>query len=228
MLGTTVHMHCHNCHVLGVDWVLQHGFLCAGTGEVQLCPWDACARFQSDAGDQLVAAAKQFGTWDYIKIVKEWREKKTNWKTIPVGVEHHNSLAGRLIGMAKLCLEQKLHRKSASSERWPPCSKNPSTSWTVIHFLWSQTRLWEVGPHYTNALEECKIFNTPAWHQAWGQCDADGGCSSCKRCRTISMRNYQPVVWKDGPPAASNKRSVQIFNQKMWCWWRRNQQDNGL
>jgi hypothetical protein len=75
------------------------------------CAHGMPARFQSDAGDQLVAAAKQVGTWDYSKILEWCGEKKTTWKVVPVGAQHHNGLAERLIGMAKLCLEQVLHGK---------------------------------------------------------------------------------------------------------------------
>ena len=75
------------------------------------CAHGMPARFQSDAGDQLVAAAKQVGTWDYTRILEWCGEKKTTWQVVPVGAQHHNGLAERLIGMAKLCLEQVLHGK---------------------------------------------------------------------------------------------------------------------
>ncbi len=57
------------------------------------CAHGMLARFQSDAGDQLVAAAKQIGTWDYSKILEWCGEKKTTWKVVPVGAQHHNGLA---------------------------------------------------------------------------------------------------------------------------------------
>jgi hypothetical protein len=66
------------------------------------------ARFQSDAGDQLVAAAKQLGTWDFSKVLDWCGDKKTEWHVVPTTAQHYNGLAERMIGLAKKCLEQVL------------------------------------------------------------------------------------------------------------------------
>ena len=63
-------------------------------------------RFQSDAGDQLAAAGKIVGTYDFSKILDWTREKATEWVVLPTGAQHFNGQAERMVGIAKNCLEQ--------------------------------------------------------------------------------------------------------------------------
>jgi hypothetical protein len=58
-------------------------------------------RFQSDRGEQLVAAAKQVSTWD-LKEVIQWAGKKgIEWTLVPTGGQHFNGKAERMIGLIK-------------------------------------------------------------------------------------------------------------------------------
>jgi len=72
------------------------------------------ARMQSDAGDQLVAAAKQMNTWDFTKVLDWCGVHKTEWMVVPTGAQHFNGQAERMIGLAKLCLEQVLGGRVAT------------------------------------------------------------------------------------------------------------------
>jgi hypothetical protein len=72
------------------------------------------ARFQSDAGDQLVAASKQVAKWDFSKIIDWCGKNKTEWIVVPTGGQHFNGQAERLIGLAKNCLQQVLEGKTAT------------------------------------------------------------------------------------------------------------------
>jgi Family of unknown function (DUF5641) len=78
------------------------------------CTHGMPARFQSDAGDQLVAAAKQVATWDFSKVHDWCGQNKTEWVVVPTGAQHFNGQAERMIGLAKLCLEQVLDGKVAT------------------------------------------------------------------------------------------------------------------
>lgn len=73
------------------------------------------ARFQSDAGDQLVAAAKQVATWDFSRVL-DWcaAKERTEWVVLPTGGQHFNGQAERMVGLAKLALEQVLGSKVAT------------------------------------------------------------------------------------------------------------------
>jgi hypothetical protein len=72
------------------------------------------ARFQSDAGDQLVAASKQVAKWDFSKIIDWCRQNRTEWIVVPTEGQHFNGQAERLIGLAKNCLQQVLEGKTAT------------------------------------------------------------------------------------------------------------------
>jgi len=78
------------------------------------CTHGMPVRFQSDAGDQLVAAAKQVSTWDFTKVLDWCGENKTEWRVVPTGAQHFNGQAERMIGLAKLCLDQVLNEKVAT------------------------------------------------------------------------------------------------------------------
>jgi hypothetical protein len=78
------------------------------------CAHGMPVRFQSDAGDQLVAAAKQVATWDFSKVLDWCGVNKTEWIVVPTGAQHFNGQAERMIGLAKFCLEQVLENKVAT------------------------------------------------------------------------------------------------------------------
>ena len=76
--------------------------------------WGIPYRIQSDAGDQLVAASKQVATWDFSRLQDWTRGKKTEWVVLPTGGQHFNGVAERMVGQAKLALEQVLGNKIAT------------------------------------------------------------------------------------------------------------------
>ena len=78
------------------------------------CAHGMPARFQSDQGDQLVAASKQLATWDYSKVLDWCGVNKTEWIVVPTHAQHFNGQAERLVGLAKLCLEQVLGERVAT------------------------------------------------------------------------------------------------------------------
>jgi len=73
-------------------------------------------RFQSDQGDQLVAASKQIATWDWAKVHAECENKGATWRLVPTGGQHYNGQAERIIGLIKLCLERTLVDKRMGLE----------------------------------------------------------------------------------------------------------------
>ncbi len=58
-------------------------------------------RFQSDRGEQLVAAAKQDSTWDFKEVIQWARKKGIEWTLVPMGGQHFNGQAERMIGLIK-------------------------------------------------------------------------------------------------------------------------------
>jgi hypothetical protein len=58
-------------------------------------------RFQSDRGEQLVAAAKQVSTWDFKEVIQWAGKKGIEWTLVPTGVQHFNGQAERMIGLIK-------------------------------------------------------------------------------------------------------------------------------
>jgi len=73
-------------------------------------------RFQSDQGDQLVAASKQIATWDWSKVHAECETRGATWRLVPTGGQHYNGQAERIIGTLKLCLERTLVDKRMGLE----------------------------------------------------------------------------------------------------------------
>jgi hypothetical protein len=66
-----------------------------------MCLRGTPSRFQSDRGEQLVAAAKQVTSWDF-KEVTQWAGKKgIEWILVPTGGQHFNGQAERMIGLIK-------------------------------------------------------------------------------------------------------------------------------
>jgi hypothetical protein len=58
-------------------------------------------RFQSDRGEQLVAAAKQVATWDFKEVIHWAGRKGIEWTLVPTGGQHFNGQAERMIGLIK-------------------------------------------------------------------------------------------------------------------------------
>jgi hypothetical protein len=73
-------------------------------------------RFQSDRGEQLVAAAKQVSTWDFKEVVQWAGEKGIKWTQVPTGGQHFNGQAERMIGLIKKQLWKVFEGKKVSHE----------------------------------------------------------------------------------------------------------------
>jgi len=59
------------------------------------------SRFQSDPGDQLMAAAVELGKWDFSRILEWCSGKKTEWHFAPAGAQHFNGTAEAMIRVTK-------------------------------------------------------------------------------------------------------------------------------
>ncbi len=73
-------------------------------------------RFQSDRGEQLVAAAKQVATWDFKEVVKWAGRKGIEWTLVPTGGQHFNGQAERMIGLIKQQLWRTFEGKRLTHE----------------------------------------------------------------------------------------------------------------
>ncbi len=73
-------------------------------------------RFQSDRGEQLVAAAKQVATWDFKEVVQWAGRKGIDWTLVPTGGQHFNGQAERMIGLIKQQLWRTFEGKRLSHE----------------------------------------------------------------------------------------------------------------
>ncbi len=73
-------------------------------------------RFQSDRGEQLVAAAKQVATWDFKEVVQWARRKGIEWTLVPTGGQHFNGQAERMIGLIKQQLWRTYEGKKLTHE----------------------------------------------------------------------------------------------------------------
>jgi len=51
-----------------------------------------------------MAATKQVGKWDFSKISEWWQAWSFLWQAVPVGGQHLNGQAERLIGIVKKTL----------------------------------------------------------------------------------------------------------------------------
>ena len=66
------------------------------------------SRFQSDPGTQLVAASKQYLTWDFARI-QEWaHERDAEWYITPTDSQHYNGCAESMIRVTKKQLSNTL------------------------------------------------------------------------------------------------------------------------
>jgi hypothetical protein len=73
-------------------------------------------RFQSDRGEQLVAAAKQVATWDFKEVVQWAGRKGIEWTLVPTGGQHFNGQAERMIGLIKQQLWRTFEGKRLTHE----------------------------------------------------------------------------------------------------------------
>jgi hypothetical protein len=73
-------------------------------------------RFQSDRGEQLVAAAKQVSTWDFKEVVQWAGKKGIEWTQVPTGGQHFNGQAESMIGLIKRQLWKTFEGKKVSHE----------------------------------------------------------------------------------------------------------------
>jgi hypothetical protein len=73
-------------------------------------------RFQSDRGEQLVAAAKQVATWDFKEVVQWAGRKGIEWTLVPTGGQHFNGQAVRMIGLIKKQLWKTFEGKKLTHE----------------------------------------------------------------------------------------------------------------
>ncbi len=73
-------------------------------------------RFQSDRGEQLVAAAKQVATWDFKEVVQWAGRKGIEWTLVPTGGQHFNGQAERMIGLIKKQLWKTFEGKKLTHE----------------------------------------------------------------------------------------------------------------
>ncbi len=73
-------------------------------------------RFQSDRGEQLVAAAKQVATWDFKEVIQWAGRKGIEWTLVPTGGQHFNGQAERMIGLIKQQLWRTFEGKKLTHE----------------------------------------------------------------------------------------------------------------
>jgi hypothetical protein len=73
-------------------------------------------RFQSDRGEQLVAAAKQVAMWDFKEVVQWAGRKGIEWTLVPTGGQHFNGQAERMIGLIKQQLWRTFEGKRLTHE----------------------------------------------------------------------------------------------------------------
>jgi hypothetical protein len=73
-------------------------------------------RFQSDRGEQLVAAAKEVATWDFKEVVQWAGRKGIEWTLVPTGGQHFNGQAERMIGLIKKKLWKTFEGKKLTHE----------------------------------------------------------------------------------------------------------------
>jgi hypothetical protein len=72
------------------------------------------ARFQSDMGGQILAAAEEMSHWDY-SLISEWAAgQKTEWHRVPVGGQHCNGAAESMIRVTKLQLTEMLKERTCT------------------------------------------------------------------------------------------------------------------
>jgi hypothetical protein len=96
-----------------------------------MCDRGTPTRFQSDRGEQLVAAAKQVSSWDFKEVIQWAGKKGTEWTLVPTGGQHFNGQAERMIGLIKNQLWRTFEGKKHSHEETITLSGKPSSQSTA-------------------------------------------------------------------------------------------------
>jgi hypothetical protein len=101
-------------HVEFVDTYSTDSFLMA-------LRWFMClrgvpSRFQSDRGEQLVAASKQIARWNFNDVMQWAGRKGIEWILVPTGGQHFNGQAERMIGLIKKQIWRSFEGKKYSHE----------------------------------------------------------------------------------------------------------------
>ena len=73
------------------------------------------SRFQSDPGDQLVAAAVQLGDWDFSRILEWAAGQRCEWRKIPANSQHFNGCAEAMIRVTKKQLTDILAKRTCTA-----------------------------------------------------------------------------------------------------------------
>jgi hypothetical protein len=81
-----------------------------------MCLRGVPSRFQSDRGEQLVAASKQIAMWDFNDVIQWTGRKGIEWVLVPTGGQHFNGLAERMIGLIKKQIWRSFKGKKYSHE----------------------------------------------------------------------------------------------------------------
>jgi hypothetical protein len=81
-----------------------------------MCNKGMPTRFQSDRGEQLVAAAKQVSSWDFKEVIQWAGRKGIEWTLVPTGGQHFNGQAERMIGLIKKHLWRSFEGKRYSHQ----------------------------------------------------------------------------------------------------------------
>jgi hypothetical protein len=97
-------------------------------------------RFQSDRGEQLVAAAKQVATWDFTEVVQWAGKKGIEWTLAPTGGQHFNGQAERMISLIKQQLWRTFEGKRLSHE------ETITVLAEAVHKINSQPITWNPRP----------------------------------------------------------------------------------
>ncbi len=66
-----------------------------------MCLRGVPSQFQSDRGEQLVAASKQIAMWNFNDVMQWAGRKGVEWVLVPTGGQHFNEQAERMIGLIK-------------------------------------------------------------------------------------------------------------------------------
>ena len=72
------------------------------------------ARFQSDPGSQLMAAAAELSRWSFKKILEWTAEQKVEWHRAPTASQHFNGMAEAMIRVTKQQLVEMLKEKKCT------------------------------------------------------------------------------------------------------------------
>jgi hypothetical protein len=81
-----------------------------------MCLKGVPSRFQSDKGEQLVAASKQIAMWNFNDVMQWAGRKGVEWVLVPTGGQHFNGQAEKMIGLIKKQIWRSFKGKKYSHE----------------------------------------------------------------------------------------------------------------